>query len=394
MLGFKHKFTYFLRTVLDIADYLFPIEETLRSRFTPAITGVHICSDAERALLVLAVKFGHLGLQNLCEAANIELLNSKEITKELYENVITEDKDFQIDSEKKKTIKNELKRRKILNYKTKLEELRNSMNEKMKRCNDISHETGSSNWLSAIPMREFNYVLNKQQFWDSIRLRHGWPIPGLPVSCSCEEGFNVQHAMSCKKGGFVAVRHNEVRDITATLFSDVCKDVELESFLLTLNGVEQTMRKTAKTNDEVRLDICATSFWVSGQKEFFNIRLFDPNARRNSQQTLKQCYSMNGNEKKRHYNTRIMKMNQGSFTPLVFTVAGGNGGEGGAFDSRLTTLLSLKNGIEKAKVTSWIRSKVNSALLRSMLLCLRGSRQKLVNEKLDIELEHTSIKNN
>ena len=47
------------------------------------------------------------------------------------------------------------------------------MNEKMKRCNDISNETESSNWLSVMPMREFNYVSNKQQFWDFIRLRYG-----------------------------------------------------------------------------------------------------------------------------------------------------------------------------------------------------------------------------
>ena len=89
-----------------------------------------------------------------------------------------------------------------------------------------------------------------------------------------------------------------------------------------------------------------------------------------------------------------MEVDQGSFTPLIFTVAGGIGGEGRAFYSGLATLLSLKNGIEKSKVTSWIRSKVNFALLRSILLCLRFSQLKLVNEKLDIELEHTSTKNN
>ena len=101
---------------------------------------------------------------------------------------------------------------------------------------------------------------------------------------------------------------------------------------------------------------------------------------------MKQCFSINENENKRHYNTRIMEVDQGSFTPLVYTVAGGIGREVRAFYSRLATLLSLKNGIEKSKVTSWIRSKVNFALLRSRL--------KLVNEKLDIELEHISIKNN
>ena len=242
MFGFQHKFTFFLRTVPDTADYL-------RSRFIPAITGGHICSDVERALLAIPVKFGGLGLQNLCEVANTELLNSKEKTRELYENVIKQNKDFQIDSEKTKTIKYELKRRKISNYTNKLEELRNSMNEKMKRCNDISNETESSNWLSVIPTREFNHVLNKQQLWD------------------------FQHAMSCKNGGFVTLRHNEVRDITATLLSDVCKDVELEPSLLPLNGQQQTMRKTAKTNDEVRVDICARSFWVSGQRAFFDVRV-------------------------------------------------------------------------------------------------------------------------
>ena len=59
--------------------------QTLRSRFIPAITGGHICSDAEWVLLSPSVKVDGLGLQNLYEVANTELLNSKEIPRELYE---------------------------------------------------------------------------------------------------------------------------------------------------------------------------------------------------------------------------------------------------------------------------------------------------------------------
>ena len=84
--------------------------------------------------------------------------------------------------------------------------------------------------------------------------------------------------MSRKKGGFVTLRNNKVRDVTARLLSEVCKDVELEPSLLTLNGKEQTMSKAAKKNDEVRLDLCARSFWVSVQKAFIDVRVFDPNA--------------------------------------------------------------------------------------------------------------------
>ena len=53
------------------------------------------------------------------------------------------------------------------------------------------------------------------------------------------------------------------------------------------------MGKTSKTNDEVLLEICTRSYWVSGQKVFFDIRVFEPKIRRYSKQTLKQCCSLN-----------------------------------------------------------------------------------------------------
>ena len=61
------------------------------------------------------------------------------------------------------------------------------------------------------------------------------------------------------------------------------------------------------------------------------------------------------------------------FYTLVFTVAGGMGGKVRALQLRLATLLSLMKRIDEPKVTSWIGSKVNFALLRSMLSCLQGS---------------------
>ena len=70
-----------------------------------------------------------------------------------------------------------------------------------------------------------------------------------------------------------------------------------------------------------------------------------------------------------------MEVDQGSFTPSVFAVAGCMRDEVRDFYSRL----SLKKGIDKSKMISWIQSKENFAVLRSMLLCLRDLRLKLVN---------------
>ena len=102
MIGFLHKLTFFVITVPDIVDHLLPIEETLRSRFISTIAMSYICSVAEGALLLPLVKFSGLELKNLYEIGNIKLLNSKRITGELRENVITQTKIFKVTVRKQK----------------------------------------------------------------------------------------------------------------------------------------------------------------------------------------------------------------------------------------------------------------------------------------------------
>ena len=70
-----------------------------------------------------------------------------------------------------------------------------------------------------IPITEFGFELSKQQFWNAIRLRYGWEISNLPTSCPCSSKFDIQHSISCKKGAFVSIRHNELRDLTANMRS-------------------------------------------------------------------------------------------------------------------------------------------------------------------------------
>ena len=68
------------------------------------------------------------------------------------------------------------------------------------------------------------------------------------------------HAMSCPKGGFPSIRHNEVRALTATLLTEVCHDVCVEPDLQPLTG-EQMNNATAITDAGARLDIAANGFW-------------------------------------------------------------------------------------------------------------------------------------
>ena len=42
----------------------------------------------------------------------------------------------------------------------------------------------------------------------------------------------VDHALSCMKGGFSVLRHNNVRDTEAEILREVCKDVTIEPPLI------------------------------------------------------------------------------------------------------------------------------------------------------------------
>ena len=62
---------------------------------------------------------------------------------------------------------------------------------------------------------------------------------------------------------------------------------------------------------------------MKGQNAFFDIWVFDPNALRYFIQSVPKSYSSNEKEKKRHYNDRVLEVENGSFTPIVFPIHGG-----------------------------------------------------------------------
>ena len=88
-------------------------------------------------------------------------------------------------------------------------------------------------------------------------------------------------------------------------------------------------------------------------------------------------------------------MEQGTFTPLVFATTGGMAEECKRYHSRLAELLAIKKGEDYASTLSWLRAKVSVAILRSALLCRRGSRVRRRNVPLqdtDITIENVTAR--
>ena len=154
------------------------------------------------------------------------------------------------------------------------------------------------------------------------------------------------------------------------MLNEVCHNVEVEPELLSLTG-ECYHQQGRKSGDECRPDIRARGFWINGQQAFFDVRVFDPSASMYANQTMQQCFAKNEKEKKRNYNERIINVDNGSFTPLIFSIHGGMARECSTFYSEL---IANKKNAPFSITVSWIRTKICFALLSSSLLCLRDSR--------------------
>ena len=120
--------------------------------------------------------------------------------------------------------------------------------QKAQRTLDVAAKKGSSIWLTVLPLHKMGFNLNKREFCDAIKLCYDWPVDDIPSTCVYGDIFTVDHAMICKRGGFVTQRHNELRDLEAELLSMVCSDVEIEPVLQDISG-EQLGRGSNRAPD-------------------------------------------------------------------------------------------------------------------------------------------------
>ncbi len=327
-------------------------------------------TENERKLLSLSPKLGGLGLPIFSVACVHEYENSRSLTSQSIQNIHHQKRDFDVNiillKKTKELIHKENQKRKELL----LEQLKQSMSRREQRSVELASLKAASSWLTFMPSKSENTVLNKREFHDAIALRYRWPHKFLPTICACGKPFDVDHALSCPKGGYMIARHNGVRDLIAELARGISKDVEVEPHLQELTGEQLT----GITSDEARLDLSVRGFWQRGERAFFDVRIFNPFAPTHVNRDLDKVFRANEKEKKRSYGRRVVEVEHGSFTPLVFTPYGGFGHETSKAITVLINKLSEKRDIERSIMGQWVNAKLSFELLRSAILCLRGSR--------------------
>ena len=387
--GIASKWLFITRTIPDIEHHLTPLEDAIRRKLIPALTGHH-CNDLERSLLALPTRLGGMNIANPTKGGSEDFAASLLATAPLRSLIQSQTTEGKINNAEIKDAKQEIVRTRKTRQENEAGCILSQLPQKKQRLVECSKEKGASMWLNVLPISNQGFALHKGAFRDAVALRYGWQLSNLPSSCACGAPFDVDHAMICSLGGFPIIRHNELRDVTAELLSEVCADVTVEPPLQPITG-ETFLHRTARTEDDARPDIRARGFWNTAQEAFFDIRVFHPNSPSYRSRSITSISRSHEMEKKRMYGQRIREVEHGAFTPFVFTTSGGMARECKTFFSLLASAIAEKQKEHYSKIIALIRVRISFALLRSALMAIRGTRSLHKKAHITTLIENSSV---
>ena len=155
----------------------------------------------------------------------------------------------------------------------------------------------------------------------------------------------------------------------------------MEPQLTPLQGEERAFFfKTANKDDEARSDLLLPGFWSRYRRAFFDVTAFSPFARSYRDKEISKVFAARERRKILEYKERIINVEHGDFTPMVFSTSGGMGQVASTVVSKLGNLLAEKQNIHASVAIRWLRCRFSFALLRCSITLLRGSRGRMPSD--------------
>jgi hypothetical protein len=180
-------------------------------------------------------------------------------------------------------------------------------------------------WLSAIPNRFNGTELSREEFQDNLAICYGLHPRGLPERCDgCNGPFSVEQRLSCKKGGFVGQRHDDVCKELAHLCSMALTpsriSFEPEIFYgRELNAAQRNANKVLGNGS--RGDVGSHGFWKQGRTTIFDVQLCDTDAKSYGNRESKKFLESVTRRKKNKYE-EVCLDRRCDFTPMIYSING------------------------------------------------------------------------
>jgi hypothetical protein len=413
-MSLQQEWCYIARTCPDIGALFEPVEKEIRGSFLPALLGVEFVDADLRALVAQGVKQAGLAIRNPVDVAHQLFDSSKQATDEIVGSLRYGTELNLAEHRQKVRGANQLARnmRKMDDVAANDARAR----EKGIRVKNRLERAGLSGiWLTVVPNRFNGTEISMEEWRDNARLRYNLAPLAMPECCDgCGHRMSVEHALSCKVGGLVHIRHDNV----AQEFGHLCglafkpSRVSYEPLINHnsrgtaeaagqtwrggtdppannggANGVEGGGIPTAEderadpthspyvAENENRGDIAVDGFWRTGRRCIFDVRITDTECRTTRNQEVEKVLKKCEKEKKDKYLRACHEMRR-DFTPLVYSVDGCAGRETKQAEKKLAGALAGKWDREYSEMVGYVRARMALAVVRANTLLIRGSRRR------------------
>ena len=420
----QSEWQYLCRCTPNIAYLFEPFERVLRDELLPAFIGVSK-SDITgefRDLLAIAVKRGGMGIRNPLATAEEFYDTSCHTVKYLVESMVDETiGTFDLKAHTAQVGKA------MASARTTRAMLESDLVERHTRGKPAAKRrikkqiNGTGSFLTAIPHFLNGTILSANQWRDNIRLLFNLEPLDMPQHCDgCGAKMTVDHALSCKVGGLVHIRHNDLNNewcwLGSCALSHSCVEREPSIFSSVGRRVRaiaaeqaQTTQTTPQSNqpqqqqqtqqpqqqpgqqrqqqqqqqqnnsqpvDETRGDAGVHGFWKHGRQAVFDIRVTDTEARSYRHKDPVKVLADHEQEKKRKYLRPCLELRK-DFTPMVYSVDGMAGREAKAAERRMAAYLAEKWHRPYSQMVHFVRLRMRMSIARSNSLLIRGSRDRM-----------------
>ena len=172
--------------------------------------------------------------------------------------------------------------------------------------------------------------LGAQEWRDSLFLSYGINPPNFTDHCDVRvAAFSICHALYCKKGGLITVRHNELHDGVANFSSKAFTIIHVRDNPKTFTGCAMrgvkanTKVKGAPPKDEGELkgDLIIQDLWTQGTDIIHNMSVVNNDVISHQPQTSKKYLVADKREKKKKY-LHACTNKRRHFTPFIAPVNG------------------------------------------------------------------------
>lgn len=379
----SHKWMFLVRMVPGISQLMKPIEDLLGNRFIPLLfyedANTLMMSTDFRSWMEMPCRLSGLAIVNPTRVADIYYQDATAFLQPLVTAITLGPdgpKDWKYNKIADRERAKEMREMRNERWKEFAANLRDSASDKHKRIMDLLKLPAASMWLTTRPLKEFDFVLNRRQFRDTMCSRYGLRPQGLRQVCQCGKPNDLDHPFSCPNGGFRTKVHNEIVQTVASIARSAgYNDQSIEpDHLELLPGQDPSELKSAYRAAAGGTDLRINGFNTFSRDCFFDITGINPFAPSYNDVTPTALFTRRENAKRRKYEDRITQVDNGDFIPLVFLTSGS---WSPTFDMVLCKMASRRARRSEQQYSSVLlafRRSIAFIIAKSISMMLRGTR--------------------